>query len=231
MQNWRTTTHLDPTISNETVGSSPADSYHTSSTPISDSIEKAAILLPTQAILQNFVHHNPLEHLQHMSFKSANDLVHDLESNLSPSERVLALTGIDPRKRVNESIADLSSSFLDRGAAKWAPRHREQGFLFFFASLENLGIALWRKHARLSAAEILLKFETEPQTNDLALQFLNRNITELDANDDHTSAIRSMLLEQRGWAGMFRRMEKFPSEAPINAVCTHLTRGDFARQN
>jgi len=33
-----------------------------------------------------------------------------------------------------------------------------------------------------------------------------------------TDAIRSMLLELRGWAGMFRRMETHPEESPTNAM-------------
>lgn len=83
-------------------------------------------LLPHQAILENFVHHNPLRPLESMNFKEALDYAQRVESYITPGERVFAVLHTDPRKRVNEALADLSSAFLDRGAAKWAPKFRNK---------------------------------------------------------------------------------------------------------
>jgi len=86
-------------------------------------------------------------------------------------ERMSVTLGVDPRKRANEALADLSSSFLDRGAAKWTPAFRDRGFLFFFATLEGLGCAPWRKFARAEAKRILVAMEKDPE----GLKILMRN--------------------------------------------------------
>jgi hypothetical protein len=120
-------------------------------------VSNAAALLPHQGILENFVHHNPLEHFQRMTFSEAIEHVHKLESYRSPAERTFAITRINPRERVKEGLVDLSAAFVDRGAAKWIPRFRNRGFLYFFAYLENLGLAPWRKQARQAASQILMQ--------------------------------------------------------------------------
>jgi hypothetical protein len=61
-----------------------------------------------------------------MDFKEALDYAQKLESYMSPGERVFSLLHVDGRKRVNEALSDLSSAFLDRGAAKWAPQFRDK---------------------------------------------------------------------------------------------------------
>jgi uncharacterized protein YbcC (UPF0753/DUF2309 family) len=196
-----------------------SDYYATTSEPydtrpsIAKMVEQAADLLPNQGILENFIHHNPLEDLESLSFKEALEHVHTLESYMSPGERVFSLVQVDPRKRVNEALVDLSSAFLDRGAAKWAPQFRDKGFLYFFAALENLGFPPWRKHARVLATRVLNQVESTA----LAEEILQENLQFFGIPpEEWTSAIRSMLLELRGWAGMFRRMEIRPLEAPAN---------------
>ena len=125
------------------------------SVSIASMIEEASDLLPHQAILENFVHHNPWETLQHMEFQEALKHIEELSSYLSPAERLLHLCGRDPRRRAHEAIAELGAIFLDRGAAKWEAPNRERGFLYFFASLEGAGRAPWRAHARAAAAQVL----------------------------------------------------------------------------
>ena len=183
-------------------------------------LDEASAMLPQQAILENFVHHNPLEHLQQMPMRDAVQYAHSLESKMSIGERVNALTGVDPRKRVNDALVELSSAYLDRGAAKWAPQFRDKGFLYFFASLECLGRAPWRRHARITARRIQSELSKETdqwaqRTVSLAAELIQENLDALGVEPgDQTDALRALLLELKGWAGMFHRMETHPAEAP-----------------
>lgn len=182
-------------------------------------VEQAADLLPNQAILENFVHNNPLKQFEEMKFREALDHVHKLESYMSPGERAFQKFNVDPRKRVNEALVDISCVFLDRGAAKWAPQFRDKGFLYFFATLEGLGIGPWRKHSREAAKRILADYERRGDTQHMAETILRENLELLGIpRQDWSYAIRSMLLELKGWAGMFRRMETHPAEAPPNTT-------------
>ncbi len=83
-----------------------------------------------------------------MKFKDAIEYAHYLETYMSPGERAINLVDFDSRERVKEALVDLCSAFLDRQTAKWSYRHRHKGFLYFYASLENLGFAPWRRGAR-----------------------------------------------------------------------------------
>jgi hypothetical protein len=118
-------------------------------------VAQVAHLLPHQGVLENFVHHNPLHDLEAMPFRDALRYMDDLSSYKSPGERLFLIYKVDPRRRVNAALSDLSATFLDRGAAKWRPPYREKGFLFFFATLEGLGFAKWRRYARNEADRIL----------------------------------------------------------------------------
>ena len=187
-------------------------------------VKDAAELLPHQPILENFIHHNPLRPLESLPFRVALEHVHELESYMSPGERLFALIDVDPRKRVNEALADLSSAFLDRGAAKWAPRFRDKGFLLFFASLECLGLAPWRRYAREVSKRILPTLEESVSKEShiaLAESIIRENLDFFGScgeEEEMVHTIRSMLLELRGWAGMFSRMESHPNEAPPNTL-------------
>lgn len=186
-------------------------------TSVSDVIvEQAADLLPNQAILENFVHHNPLQRFESMTFKEALDHVHALEMYMSPGERLAKLVQVDPRKRANEALVDLSAAFLDRGAAKWAPPHRDKGFLYFFASLEGLGFAPWRQQVRQTARRVLAELQAHPdQWKQLAESILRDNLRFFGVPAaEWTNVVRAMMLELRGWAGMFHRMETHAEEAP-----------------
>ena len=187
--------------------------------PIFRAVDHASDLLPHQGVLENFIHHNPLGHLESMNFKDALEHVQKLESYLSPGERVFSLVHVDPRKRVNEALADLSSAFADCGGAKWAPRYRDKGFLYFFASLECVGFSPWRKHARETAKRILDHYQKYPdQPNAIVETIICENLEFFGVpSDEWEDSIRVTLLELRGWAGMFRRMETHPNEAPGNA--------------
>lgn len=55
-------------------------------------VKFAADVVPKQAILENFVHHNPWEHFQHLAFEEAQAHVRYLLGFLSPAER-LAMVG------------------------------------------------------------------------------------------------------------------------------------------
>lgn len=152
-----------------------------------------------------------------MNFTEAINHVHMLEARMSPGSRVLHKVHVDPRKRENEALVDLCSVFLDRGAAKWAPKFRNKGFLYFFASLEGLGYAPWRKHARVTAKRILAEWDKCGDSQALAESILQENLDFFGVPQESWAfTIRSMLLKLRGWAGMFHRMETHPDEAPEN---------------
>jgi uncharacterized protein YbcC (UPF0753/DUF2309 family) len=186
--------------------------------PIASAVGRATIILPHQSILENFVHHNPFQEVQHLEFRDAIQYMQTLETYASPGERVLHLTGIDPRKREKGALVDLSAVFLDRGATKWTPGFRDQGFLFFFASLEGLGFAPWRRHARKRAREILVSLKQEnADPAELSEQIIQKELENFGIPpEDWDSCVRSMLANIRGWAGMFHHMETHPHEAPLN---------------
>ena len=187
---------------------------------MTEAVHQAAELLPNQAILENFVHHNPLEHLQSLPFQEALGHVRELERYRSPGERVHGITNVDPRKRVNESLVDLASVFLDKGAAKWTPSYRHKGFLYFFAAHERLGYGPWRRLACRSADRILPQLTHDPAASHaLAEELLKENLDFFGIPPAQwPSALRSMMLELPGWAGMFHRMEEYPNEQPPNTA-------------
>lgn len=184
-------------------------------------VADASDVLPTQAIIENFIHHNPLQAFESMRFDDAVEHVHEIERIKSPGARVYLMTNFDPRRRVKEALVELCAPFLDRGAAKWAPDFRHEGFLYFFAALEDLGRTPWRKHARETATRIMAELKDARATKDqdaslvLAEKILAENLECLGvAPERYGEMIRAKMLELRGWAGMFRRMETHPSEAP-----------------
>ena len=196
--------------------------YNTSVTPMSEVIEKAADLLPHQPIIANFVHHNPWERFQHMPFFDALEHVSRLSAYMSPAERLYSLTLADPRLCANEAVAELAAIFLDLGAAKWAAPNRQHGFVYFFASLEGFGLAPWRGLARYYARGILdlgpQAAVSSPRTSGqptLAERLIQENLDAMGVPvEERISALRAILLDLPGWAGMFLRMEHVPCEAP-----------------
>lgn len=193
------------------------------SAPIRVSVEYAARFLSHQPILENFVHHNPLKTLEDHSFRDALAEMQELEAYMAPGERVLHLTGVDPRLREQDALVDLCAVFLDRGASKWSPAFRERGFLYFFASLEGLGKATWRGHARQTATEILRQLGVSPSCDPVVAKKLSESIIQDNLEsmgippDDWNRCLLAKLLLTKGWAGMFKRMEDHVSEAPVNA--------------
>jgi uncharacterized protein YbcC (UPF0753/DUF2309 family) len=156
----------------------------------------AAKLLPNQPILGNFVHHNPLDLFETMKFDSAIQTVHHLESHLSPGARGEIALNFDPRKRTNDALVDLSSAFLDRGAAKWISGHRGRGFLYFFARHESLGIPPWRKHARFAAKRILKMMDRGWTAEAIAELIMRENLEAFAIPETEWNAtVRAMLLE------------------------------------
>jgi uncharacterized protein YbcC (UPF0753/DUF2309 family) len=191
---------------------------------IRDAVNNATDLLPIQGILENFIHHNPLHHFENRQFNDALELTRTLESVASPGERVNQLVSIDPRRRSNEALVDLCAVFLDRGAAKWTPSFRNRGFLWFFASLECLGVAPWRSHARDVARHVLNASPHPGELDSVALaeQIVRENLEFFGVDESEwTDVTRVMMLELRGWAGMFHRMETHPAEQPTD-TCVRL---------
>jgi uncharacterized protein YbcC (UPF0753/DUF2309 family) len=92
--------------------------------------------------------------------------------------------------------------------------------LYFFASLERLGLAPWRKYARECAKRIMDHYEKHPENlQSIGESILKENLEALGIpREEWNLCIQSTLLEIRGWAGMFYRMETHPSEAPGNAT-------------
>ena len=187
--------------------------------PLLDVMHEASDLLSHQAIMENFVHHNPWEALQGMDWSDALESVEDKGKFMSPGERISTLAALDPRTRANRAMAELVAPFLDRGLAKWEAPNRERGFLFFFASLEDLGFAPWRAHARWAAQYILERLKRFPETDldDLAAEILRDNLAYMEENPElWTETTRAMFLDLPGWSGMFKRMMEHPEEGPAS---------------
>jgi len=181
-----------------------------------DIIHEASFLIPKQAILENFVHHNPREMLQHMDFFEADEHVKRAKMYLSPGERIQALVCSDPRVRANAAVSELCAVFLDRGVAKWGAPNRNRGFLYFFASLELLGFSPWRKYARTTAKKVMEKSlgKDEQGMQELAEDMVNENLDCYGTATDLMTTLRSMFFDLPGWTSMFWRMETEASEAP-----------------
>ena len=182
-----------------------------------ESLVESADLLSHQAIMENFVHHNPWEALQHMEFFEALKYVDEASSYMSPGERLAQLSPLDPRVRANKAVAEMGAPFLDRGLAKWEAPHRDKGFLYFFARTEGLGTAPWRSYARAVAREIRKIVDADPDQDmdGLATRVLQANVAALESDPDKwESTLRAMGLDLPGWAGMFKRMQDHPEESP-----------------
>lgn len=190
-------------------------------TPVRKSVREAAHLLPHQGVIDRFVHHNPLHDLEGRPLRDALAYVDQLAAYPGPGLRLFRRTKVDPRRRVHAAVSDLAATFLDRGAAKWAPPNRDRGFLYFFASLEGLGFAKWRGHARNMASKVLEQLGSDPSEESsaaLAESILQENLQFFGIpSNEYEKAIYSMLSELRGWSGMFANMESHADQAPKGA--------------
>ena len=203
-------------------------------------LKDSARLLPHQAILENFVHRNPLEVLQEMDFFEAQAHMRKVLSHPSPGARMSALVLSDPRKRANAALVELAAVFLDRGAAQWAAPCRERGFLYFFAEMEGAALmpTLWRSHARATARRVLQtvkcdSLDDSTTTHLLAEGIILENLRALGTPAAEVGAtLTAMLFDMQGYAAMFQRMEQHPEEAPVSPsspsgrICVRLI--DFA---
>jgi hypothetical protein len=176
-------------------------------------VKEAAFLLPQQAILENFVHHNPWEMIQHRDFHDAEAYLRDTLSKPSPAaklHKLLSGTGksssslADPRVRANAATVELCAAFLDRGLAKWSAAGREHGFLNFFAELEGSRNPSWRVLARDVAKRVRAKRAPAGPEEVLRdnLQAMAGGTTMTEAS--LTRALRATLWDLPGWAGMFQ---------------------------
>ena len=204
-------------------GTAPAAAYGEQGS-FSQVLKDSARLLPHQAILENFVHRNPLEVLQDMDFFEAQAHMRKVLSYPSPGARMAALVRSDPRKRANSALVELAAVFLDRGAAKWAAPYRERGFLYFFAEMEGAALTptLWRSHARATARRVLqtLKRDSldDSAASHLAQEIILENLQALGTPAVEVgSMLTAMLFDMQGYAAMFQRMEQHPEEAPVSA--------------
>jgi uncharacterized protein YbcC (UPF0753/DUF2309 family) len=192
-----------------------------------DAVTTGAKILPSQGIIENFVHHNPLVQFEGMPFNAALAHVDQLECNMSSAERAAEVWQLDPRVRAKHTVSDLCAVFLDRGAAKWYPENRRRGFLYFFASLEDIGTAAWRWNARATAKTVLAQLEAiaadgalsaeaaDAAERAVALQIILDNLKFSGVPEaEWAGVIQADMLEARGWSGMFERMETVPAERP-----------------
>ena len=200
--------------------SSSSTEPHRDEQDVLHALQRASDILPHQGILQSFVHRNPLLHFEHLPFDAAVEQVHELERYLSPGQRVLHLTGVNPSKRVGEAVVDLVSVFLDHSGAKWTPSFRHHGFLRFFARLEGCGMAPWRSHARAVALRLSSALPNSASDSDVRLaaaSILRETLewcgtTAGSPNAAHT--LQAIMLELRGWAALVHAMEMDASQAP-----------------
>ena len=100
-------------------------------------VEKASEMLPHQAILENFVHHNPLAVFEDLQFDQAIQKMEEVFSHPSPGKNMYELLKVDPRERVKEALTDLCSAFLDRFFIKLEIKKK---FKVFFKGSSKMAI-------------------------------------------------------------------------------------------
>lgn len=83
----------------------------------------------------------------------------------------------------------------------------------------------WRHSARLAAKRIIDKMDSRPDRDpsEIALRFIEEDLRELESDFSlWTATTRAMLMDQPGWAGMFKRMEEQMAERPqkcLDGMC------------
>jgi len=180
----------------------------------------AAVSLPRQHVLDRFVHHNPLRAFEHLPFNVALQQDASLADRPpSPATVFRSATNYDPSKRTGRALSVLAATFTDRGVAHWAWRGVDgapRDFLTFFADLEGLGFAPWRRVARSVASDVRAATTGGESADNVAARLIVEQLPLLAVDPTDAAAVRAMLEEVRGWAAMFAHLEAHSDEAPEN---------------
>ncbi|CAD7935802.1 unnamed protein product [Amoebophrya sp. A25] len=163
--------------------------------------------------------------LDDMELQSASTSFPSTSPNAKQTVSSLHAYGKD---RVREALAEICALFLDRGAAKWCPDFADLrgngGLLWFWAALEggsdtddeqcsNGSSSYVKKCAKKVRKE--MQVDNDKSRGVIAISIIQECFEEaFDMDWTDAEAIRALLWEMPGYAGMFYRMEKHPSEAP-----------------
>jgi len=113
-------------------------------------------------------------------------------------------------QEIRRCLAQMAGPFLDRGAAIHSLPGRREGFFVFALSLlaHTPQSEPWLVQAA-EQARFCLEHREPPEA------FVSRILEwQQPDRDRHADLIRNTLLSHPGWAGMFWRMERYPSERP-----------------
>ncbi len=129
-----------------------------------------------------------------------------------PRDRIRATLGVDTDEWVHPLLIRLCAAFLDQGIAYWSMPYREHGFLGGFRQLYGLDAGppdRWMAGLSTECARQQREGLSAEETVVWALREL--------AAPEHEWArvVRETLLSLPGWAGMMRRFETCPEQAPV----------------
>lgn len=118
--------------------------------------------------------------------------------------------GVDTDVVVHGELIRLSGAFLDHGQALIDVPQRERGFLA--TALELLALGLPSR----SLAQLSRSAQRWINTKASARQIIDEALNGLGVRDEQREPyIIATLLALPGWAGMFARMQRNPTEAPV----------------
>ncbi len=127
-------------------------------------------------------------------------------------DELLAAGDVDVDKFVHRLLIRLCAAYLDQGVAYWPMPGRELGFLVAVRRLCGARLPSPEPWFRGSARE----FRRQEREGWSAEQTIEWALDELEVPGDlRPEYLRATALALRGWAGMMRRFEKRPDEAPV----------------
>lgn len=140
---------------------------------------------------------------------------------LRPREQLVAAGAEDPDRLVHPLLIRLAAAYLDQGVGYWSMPHREDGFLSAFRQLYSNPVAppdRWLRSLPSTLSE--LHGASAEQVIGWTLERLRVS------REKRGEVLRATLLSLKGWAGMFRHLERRPDRAPV--VDPKATLIDFA---
>lgn len=187
--------------------------------PIRQLLERLAVLLPSQGVITNFVHHNTLHHFQSMPFEDAvveSARIYGAAANpMRPGVRTLGLSSnglrerrdarldISTDERVKSFMIRVTGCFLDQGLAPVSMPYRSEG--------------LWRAVQKLSEQSIFSFSELSHKKTKQILRLPAERALEslLDILVPRKTLrpryLTEVLLLLKGWAGLCWSIEQDPS--------------------
>ncbi len=119
-------------------------------------------------------------------------------------DRLLAATGCDIDRHVNEELIRFCAAFLDQGLSRWPLPERERGFWAAYAALQKQPGVLREPWLAGLTGEL----ERLGEAGLTPLEVIDQSLKLLGiATEDRQEYLIETLLALRGWAGMIQQLE------------------------